>query len=179
MATEILVKNGTPIVFADGTDFSSSNSGFTRTAQIDLTSLASLAAAQSDKVDLGDKRAAMFAVRVGIELDVAPAATMLIEFYWSASHHATAGTGNEGGASGADGAYKNGEEREWVAQLQHLGNLSLTADAAPTVQCATIGFLIPSDRYGQLIVLNSSDQALEGDAVEMYIALIAQVTESQ
>lgn len=171
MANEILVKSGTPVVFANSGDYSSTNSGYTRTAQINLTSIANGAARQSDKVDLGATRAFRYSVRVGMEIDVAPAAGTLVEFYWSASFSGTAGTGNEGGASGADGAWKAGEEDEWKKQLIHLGNLCLTNDAAPTVQVQTIGSFSPPTRYGQVIVLNKSGQAFEGDAVEMYVAL--------
>ena len=179
MPTEIKQKVGTPIVFADTTDFSSPSHGFTRTAQIDLTSLANNAARQSDKVDLGATRAAAYGVRVGIEMDVAPTAGTVIEFYWSGSASATAGTGNAGGCSGADGAYKAGEEDEWKKQLQFLGNLVLTADAAPAVQIQDIGILTPGDRYGQIVVLNKGGQALEGNAVEMFVALIPIVDEYQ
>ncbi len=174
MSAEILVKTGTPIVFADTTDWSSPNHGFTRTAQIDLTSLANGAARQSDKVDLGATRARLFSMKVGIEFDVAPGTSgPLVEFFWSASHSATAGTGNDGGASGADGAYKAGEEAEWVKQLLPLGSLTATNDAATTVQLQTVAPVIWfPDRYGQVIVYNTSGQALEGDAVEMFVALI-------
>lgn len=179
MANEILHKQGTPVVFSDTTDYSATNSGFTRTAQIDLTSIANGAARQSDKADLGATRARLYAVRVGIEYDVAPTAGTVTEFYWSASTSGTAGTGNDGGASGADGAYKAGEEDEWKKQLIWLGNLVNTNDAATTVQYQTIGFFTPPQRYGQVVVLNKSGQAYEGDAVEMFVALVPVVDEVQ
>jgi hypothetical protein len=180
MATEVLIKDGTPIVFADTTDYSSTNSGFTRTAQIDLTSIANSAARQSDKVDLGATRAVSYAVHVGIEMDVAPTAGNLVEFYWSPSISGTAGTGNTGGASGADGAYKAGEVDEWKRQLMLIGALVLTNDAATTVQvgCVNSAFFPPT-RYGSLVVVNKSGQAFEGDAVEMYVALVPNVDEIQ
>lgn len=179
MANEILQKLGTPIVFADTTDYSSSGSGFSRTHQLDLTSIANGAARQSDKADLGATRAAQFSIIAGIEIDVAPTAGTLIEFYWSSSFSGTAGTGNDGGASGADGAYKAGEEDEWKKQLIHLGNLVCTADAATTVQRQAIGIFTPPNRYGQVVVVNKCGQALEGDAVEMYVALVPIIDEIQ
>lgn len=179
MANEILHKVGTPVVFANSGDYSSTNSGFTRTAQINLTSIANGAARQSDKVDLGATRARLYAVMVGIEIDVAPTAGALVEFYWAASHSATAGTGNDGGTSGADGAYKAGEEDEWKKQLILLGTLVCTNDAAPTVQRQTIGYFVPPERYGQLVVVNKSGQAFEGDAVEMSIAFVPIIDEVQ
>lgn len=179
MANTILNKEGTPTVFANSADYSSTNSGFTRTAQLNLSSLASGAARQSDKVDLGATRARMYAIRAGIEVDVAPTAGAIVEFYWSASFSATAGTGNGAGASGADGAYKAGEELEWLKQAMFLGALVCTNDAAPTVQVQTVGFFTPPHRYGSLIVLNTSGQALEGDGVEQYVALVPVIDEVQ
>ena len=172
MATnQVLQISGTPIVWADTTDYSSSLSGYTRTAQIDLTSLASAAARQGDKVDFGATRAAKYAVFVGIEMDVAPTAGAVIEFWLSCSFSATAGTGNDGGASGADGAYKAGEEDEWKVQLLFLGALTLTADAATTVQRGFVGFVNMPNRYGSLVVVNKGGQAFEGDAVVFEVAL--------
>lgn len=180
MANEVLVKSGTPVVFADTTDYSSAGSGYTRTHQIDLTSLASGAARQSDKADLGATRAASYSVNVGFELDVAPIAGNYVDVYWSSSVSGTAGTGNDGGASGADGAYKAGEESEWVKQLILIGSLVVTADAATTVQrqCINDNFC-PPNRYGSVVVYNRSGQAFEGDAVEMYVALLPLIDEVQ
>jgi hypothetical protein len=171
MATDVKIYNSTPVVFADSTDYSATASGYARTAQLDLTSIASAAARQSDKVDLGTPRAGGYAVRVGIEFDVAPTAATLVEFYWSASVSGTAGTGNDGGCSGADGGYKAGEEDEWKRQLLLIGVLVATNDAATTVEVQTINpYFQPPTRYGQVVVVNKSGQALEGDAVEMFVA---------
>lgn len=180
MPTEVLQKGGTPVVFADTTDYSATNSGYTRTAQIDLTSLANGAAQESDKVDLGATRAAEYDVIVNAEIDAAPTAgSTSVRVYWSGSPSATAGTGNDGGAAGVDGAYKASEVEEWVKQLLPLGQLMMTADAAPVVQRGTIGRFSPPQRYGSVIVVNSSGQAFEGDAVEMCIALVPVVDEIQ
>jgi hypothetical protein len=117
---------------------------------------------------------------VFIEFDVAPTAGNVVEFYWSASHSGTAATGNDGGASGSDAAYKAGEEDEWKRQLLYMGALTATADAATTVQVQTINSMFTApQRYGQVVVVNKSGQALEGDAVEMCVALIPNPTEIQ
>ena len=180
MATEILVKSGTPVVWADTTDFSATLHGYTRTHQIDLTSLATTAARQGAKADLGATRAERYAVRVGIEFDVAPAIGATVDFYWSASFSATAATGNDGGCTGADAAYAAASESEWLAQCIYMGSLIATADAATVVQYATInGGFRPPQRYGQVLVRNATAQAFEGDAVEMFVALIPIIDESQ
>lgn len=180
MANEILVKMPTPVCWADTTDYNSAGSGISRTHQIDLTSIADDAARQGDKADLGVTRPEAYAVLVGIEMDVAPTAGTHIEVYWSESFSGTAGTGNSGGASGTDLAYKAGEEDEWKKQLTLIGVLVLTNDAATTVQRACINdqFNAPT-RYGMPIVLNKSGQAFEGDAIEMYVALVPRTDELQ
>lgn len=168
----IVTESGTPVVWANLADFGGGH-GFTRTHQIGLTSLANNAAREGAKADLGATRPGGYAVRCGIEMDVAPTAGNTIELYWSASESATAGTGNDGGAAGADQAYKAAEEDEWKKQLTLIGVLVLTADLAPIVQIQTInGFFIPPSRYGMPVVINKGGQAFEGDAVEMFVALI-------
>jgi len=181
MANEILHKRGTPVVFADTTDFSSTNNGYTRTAQITLETLATTRARQSDKADLGATRARLYAVRVGIEFDVAPTIGQTVEFYWSASASATAGTGNDGGCSGTDSGYQASaaEVDEFKPQLIFLGALVATADLATVVQYQTVGYFTPPERYGQLVVVNETSQALEGDSVEMFVALVPIVDEVQ
>lgn len=180
MANEVLVKMGTPVCWADTTDYSNTGSGISRTHQIDLTSIANDAAREGAKADLGATRAERYAVLVGIEFDVAPTAGNVVEFYWSESFSATAGTGNSGGAAGADQAYKAGEVDEWKKQLLYIGSLVATNDAATTVQrqCVNPEFRPPS-RYGMPVVVNKAGQALEGDAVEMYVALVPIVDEIQ
>lgn len=178
--TEILVKDGTPIVWANTGEFVATLSGFTRTHQIDLDGLDDTKARQGAKADLTATRAGGYAVRVGIEFDVAPTAGEAVYFYWSASNSATAGTGNDGGCTGADAAYKDGDEAEWVKQLTLMGVLVVTADLATVVQYGTINtYFRPPQRYGQPVVWNEAGQAFEGDAVEMFIALIPTIDEFQ
>ncbi len=165
------ILQGTPIVWADATDFTDVD--FTRTAQIDLTSLANGKARQGAKVDLGVNRANRYAVRVAYEADVAPVATSTsVSLYWSASNKTGAGDSNSGGTSGADAAYKDGEELEFLGQLMFLGTIPMTNDAAPTVQKMEVAMFTPPMRYGMPVLLNQSGQAAEGDAIEMYIALV-------
>lgn len=179
-AGDITVAMGTPICWADSSDYNSANSGITRTHQIDLTSLADGAARQGAKADLGATRAPGYAVKCCFELDVAPTAGTKWEVYWSSSYSGTAGTGNDGGSSvtGADAAWTPGggaeaDIDEFKRQLIMIGVMTLTADAAATYQVATINsYFCPPTRYGQPIVKNDAGQAAEGDAVEMYIALI-------
>lgn len=183
MPTEILTKYGTPIVWADTTDYTGTISGLARTHQIDLTSLADAAARQGAKADLGAVRARKYAVLIAIEFDVAPVSGTVVEIYWAGSPASAAGNANPGGASGADAAYTGtaGDSlADSVQQLRWLGNLICTADAATVVQYMVLSDLegdIP--RYGMPVIKNEGGQAFEGDAVEMYFALIPLIDESQ
>ncbi len=180
MANEVLVKHGTPTVWANSGDYSSVGSNYTRTHQINLTSVANNAAREGEKADLGATRAASYTCRVGFELDVAPTAGSEIDVFWSASRYVAAISGNDGGGSGVDGAYRAGEEAEWSRQLLYVGSLVVTADAAPIVQRQTINTqFMPPTRYGFPIVYNRAGQAFEGDAVEMYVALDPNIDEIQ
>lgn len=182
MATEILQKSGTAIVWADTTDYSSTVSGLAQTHQIDLTSLATTAARQGAKADLGATRAHAFTVFVGIEFDVAPASGETVDFYLAPSSSATAGNANPGGCTGADAAYTGtaGDSMDdSIKQLDYIGSLVATADAATVVQYQKIGIIPNTMRYASIVVDNNTSQAFEGDAVEMFVALIPLPTESQ
>jgi len=179
MANEVLVKQGAAVCWAKNGQYSSSGSGIERTHELDLTSLADDAARQAEKADLGAKRPRQYAALVGIEMAVAPVAAEEVFFYWSSSYSSTPGTGNAGGASGSDGAYKAAEEDEWVKQLAYIGHLVLTADAQPTVQRQCIGVFSPPTQYGMPIVHNKGGQAFHNDAVEIYVALVPIIDEVQ
>ncbi len=181
MPTEVLIKSGaTPVVWADTTDYAGDLGS--RTAQIDLTSIAAGAARQGAKVDLGATRAAVFAVTVAIEMAVAPAAAQLVSFYWAASPSATAGTANPGGCTGADAAYTGtaGDSlADSILQLSLIGVMPLTTDATTVVQFITFMFS-PEHRYGSPVVFNEeATQAFVADAVEMAIAFTPIIDEVQ
>lgn len=179
MVNEILVKSGTPTVWADATDYA--GDGGTRTHQIDLTSLANAAARQGAKADLGATRAKQYAVTACVEMAIAPASKDAIDIYWAASPHATAATLNPGGCSGADAAYTGtaGDSLDdSLLQLIYLGSISLTADATTLLQTQTFT-LFPQHRYGMPVIDNNGGQALVADAVEMFVSLTPIIPEVQ
>lgn len=173
--------DGTPaqITFRNSTDFSPTAANDLRHAsaadtevQLDLTSLAnSTGYRQSTKVDLGDIRATAYKVRCVFEIAATPTAGNVIQLWWAPSQHATAGTGNPGNVSGADGAYTgySSNASASVRQLDFIGNFVCTAQATGTVQVGTAGILVPAERYGSLVVFNNSGAALHSDAVEMHV----------
>lgn len=179
MANEILIKVGTPLVWADVTDFG--GSPIARTDQILLAALANAAARQGDKGDFGATRARRYSVTCRFELDVAPASGAVIGVYWAPSPDAAAGTANPGGVVGADGAY-TGTTGDSLAdslnQLDMIGQFYCTSDLATVVQQQTFVYA-PSERYGTPVIYNTSGQAFEGDDIEMSIIFTPLVDEVQ
>lgn len=155
MANEVLCKSGTIIRWeAAGGEY-----------VITLASIAVDAARQGAKGDLGATRAARWSVLVEINMDVAPTAGDIIEFWWSSSPSAVAATTNTGACSGSDAAYTGSaggsvDETKW--QLRRIGDLVLTPDADAVVQRQVFTFF-PLERYGMPVVVNKADQILEGD----------------
>ena len=185
MPTDVSYNFGTAIAWADTTDYSSTESGLVRTDQIDLTSLAIDAARAGAKADLGDVRPRKYLVVVGIEFVAAPTEGGLIEVYWAGSPSSTAANANpaeSSGSPGTDEAYTGttgSTLAESLEQLQFVGAMIVTNDIQPHVKLGVIGVLEVIPRHGFPIVLNSSDQAIDSDATQMYIALIPMQDEIQ
>ncbi len=182
MATEILQKTGTPKVWAHAADWPGGGAhGFgDDDYELDLTALATTKARMGAKGDLGAMRAAEYAVIIGLEGGgTPPAAGAAANVYWSASNSGTAATGNAGGASGSDGAYQDGSETEWVKQLTLVGTFTATNDGAGTVQIQEVGRFRPPTRYGMPVVHSLLGQTLDGDATNMFVALVPIVDEAQ
>lgn len=155
MTNEILFKTGTELTWkAAGGDYA-----------MTMTGIAINAARQGAKGDLGAVRAVRWAMRPAINMDVIPTAGRVIEFWWSSSPSAVAGTDNTGACSGADAAYTGsaaGSVDETKLQLQRVGVLVLTPDADGVVQRTELIFF-PPQQHGMPVLVNKSDQALEGD----------------
>lgn len=180
MANEVLVKVGTPVVWADVTDYSPTNSGLTRTLQMNMENVANNAAWQGAKGDFGATRAAEYEVFVAMVPNATPTAGLAWEFYWSSSPSGTAGTGNAGGASGTDAAYQAGNEDAFAKQLIPLGMLVTTASANTVVQMQSLGRFRPPNRYGSPVMVNKSGQTTKTTpATDLLFALIPIVDEIQ
>ena len=184
MATEILVKNGTALVFqsASYSPTAINDIGSTGTV-VDLTlnSIAAAAAKNSDQVDLGATRADSYSVIAAIEWFAAVTAGGKVDLYWSPSNNATVTDGNPGKPDGVDGAYTGdggGTVAESVLQMQFIGSF-ITTDLVG-VQIARVGEFSPQERYGQLIVVNNSSATLCGtDDIESAIAITPIIDELQ
>ncbi len=167
MATthDILQVQGTQLLFADVTDFPNAGAGPPATAansllrgtgtkvQIDLTGVAAAAMRESDKtVDLAKINSAWeqeWSVQACIEHVATPTAGETVDFYWSPSPSVTAAVGNPGGVVGADGDYT----AAGLDQMIFIGSLVLRAN---TINIGQVGVFRPTERYGTLVVVNSS-----------------------
>jgi len=158
-------------------------SGTDTQCELVLLNLADTAAAQSAKVDLGAHFAERYACVACIEMQVAVAtAGEAVEFYWSASPSATAGTANMGAASGAAAAYSgySSDLADSVKQLLYIGSMVMTNDAVDSVQIGYVGDLFPPHRYGSLIVKNETGQTIcDTDDIEAHIVLNPVIPELQ
>lgn len=178
--TNIVLGSGTPIVWADTTDFNPTAGQAwvaTRTHQIDLTSISAAAFRQGAKADLG---AATWAQRwmmvVSIEPVSAPAATGFYQFWLGWSDSATAANNNPGNLSGSDAAYNgygaastDADEVVNGGQIEYVGALGVSAD--DDVHVGIVGIVVPKLRYVSPLFRNSTSVSTESDAVEMCIAL--------
>jgi hypothetical protein len=183
MPNEVLRKSGDDILFgADAVNPSSIyvlSSTYTKVG-LPLNGLATAASVQSDKVDLGARRAPAYNVDACIEFGVAPTAGNAVEFYWAPSTQSVAANGNPGGVVGASGAYvggTGGTDDGGVNQLQMIGQL--TAQAVSNVQIANIGVFSPMHRYGTLVVKNECGQTLNSSPLHHQVLLEPVIDEVQ
>jgi hypothetical protein len=156
------------ITYSSGAAITWSTAG---TYAITLTSLASLAARQGAKGDLGATRAMRWSVRVQLDYEVAPAITTAVEIWWSSSSSAVAATDNTGGCSGADAAYTGYADGSIAAgklHLQLIGVMPATANADDILNIAEFPFY-PLSRYGMPVVYNGTGQALHDTAANFVL----------
>lgn len=178
MATqEILQVYGQQLVFADVTDFPNSGVGPPTTGandirigtptavQIDLTGIAAAAARQSAKTATLARTGSAFPIRwtlgACMENETAPDAGGTYDFYWNGSPNSTAGTGNSGGASGADAAFTVGGEDQliFIGSLTVLNNVINIDTDISVIQMPYL--------FGSLIVINNTSTATRSTATAM------------
>ena len=184
MANEVLVKEGTQILFNVAATYNPATAlndiEVPTPTDVDWTpdGITNGQARASDKVDLGATRAAKYSVIAAIEFATAPTTGNTVDFYWAPSAVSTAGTGNPGNVSGTDADYTGTPATlaEGLAQLMYIGSLVCTADA--NIQVAPIGILVSPTRHGTLVVDNNSGVTW-GDNVETAVAFDPIIDEVQ
>lgn len=190
--TLITEMDGTPksIVFGDhsgdfspttANDLRDSTSANRTNCQISCASLANSSGRQSAKVDLGSTRALMYMVRAAFEIAATPTAGNTIDLYWAPSQSSTAANGNVGNVSGSDAAYAGYSSNlsATLPQLIYIGSFVCTAQATATIQVGRVGIFMPPERYGSLIIVNSSGAALHSDDVEIHVVFDPIVPQGQ
>jgi hypothetical protein len=189
MPNEIKQKVGTQLRFCVSGSFSPADSatnwtiGSPTNVTLTQSGLANGAGRQSAKFDFGSTRAAAFECLAAADFtDETPTAGGTIDYYFAPSTSTTQADGNVAGNSGADGAAPDGALgsitlAEFLKQCIFIGSL-VTHDGA-VVQNGFVGILRPTSRYGQLIVVNNSGDALEADDVENHVVLNPIVDEFQ
>lgn len=188
MANEVLQKMGaTAIRFCVTASLSPADAatnwsyGTPTDVALTLNAVASAAARQSLKCDLGATRAAAYTLLGTVDYTgETPSATGRIDYYWAPSTSTTQADANVAGNSGADAACPDGALgsitlAEFLKQCVFIGSL-FTHDGA-VVQNGFVGILCPPTRYGQLIVVNNGGDAFEADDVEAHQLLVPIVDE--
>ena len=189
MANEILQKVGTQIRFFLTAEFNPASAksnltiGTPTDVAITLNALASAAGRQSAKADLGEKRAAAYAVMASVDFTgETPSDTGRVDFYWAPSTSSTTAQGNVIGNDGTDAAapsnaLTDSTLAEFVRMCQFIGSLPVHNNGA--VFTGFVGIFTPSSRSGQLVVVNSSGDAFEADDVENHVVFNPIVDEVQ
>lgn len=179
--SDVTVEVGTQLIFDVTASFSPADSGTDWTVGtptdvvLTLSALADDAGRQSDKCDLGANRAEEYDCAIAVDFTgETPTAGERVDVYWAPSTSGTQANGNVAGNSGADGACPDGALGsitldEFLAQCDFIG--SLVVHDGASVQVASVGTLVPTTRYGQIIVVNRSGDAFEADNVEMAVWL--------
>lgn len=180
MANEVKVKLGTQIRFFVTGSFSPADAatnwtiGTPTDVVLTQSALAAGAGRQSDKFDFGSTRAAAYELLATVDFTGETPASGTIDYYFAPSTSGTQANGNVAGNSGADGAAPDGALgsitlAEFIAQCDYIGSLKIHDGAV--VQNGKVGVLVPSSRYGQIIVVNNSADVFEADDVENHCVL--------
>lgn len=194
MASEVLLKDGFQLLFADHlTDFGAAPATAAKSlilaggtpvdVQYDGTAQGAAGGSpqrESAKADLGNGNALWgeaFACYACIEHATAPAESETVDFYWAPSTNATAGTGNMALTTGADAAYTPTAGQ--LSELIYIGSLVLTT---AVLNVGYVGMLYPTTRWGSLVVINQSAADLfnsSGGMDETHIVLNEIIAEAQ
>ena len=189
MANEVLQKVGGQIRFFVTGSFSPATAktnmtiGTPTDVVMALAALANGSAIGSAKFDFGEKRAASYELKGCVDFtDETPTQDKTVDYYLATSGTLADGTDNIGGTDGVTGAVpSNGlgslTLADFLALCQYIGPLRIHNGAS--VQNGFVGECKPTNRYGQLIVVNNGGDAFEDDDVEMHQVLNPIVDEIQ
>lgn len=138
------------------------------TYAITATSLASGAARQGAKGDLGATWARQQHVLFTSAVGTAAANGSEIELWWGPSTSATAGTDNPSNLTGTDAALANPDEVKY--QSIYIGSLFLSNAMGTAVQKQAMVFSPPT-RYGSPFIVDKAGVTLSGTATDHTITI--------
>lgn len=171
------VTSGTSINFAD-TSYApvSGNMLGIRTDQINLSRVDHNRARQSNKTDLGLYRAASYSVMTNLEFS-SPPTTGTVEFWWAPSINPISGYVNPGFIAGLDGPYWGYGNNQThldnaIRQLQYIGDFPCSTVQSPSGQIGYVGELVPTHRYGTLVVYNKAGSPINSGVTQVVVSLI-------
>lgn len=166
MASEILVKSGTPLVM-------------TMTSLGGLVTSTTSGGAQAAKYDLGATRAQTMLVRLQAAWTTAPTAGGALEVYVAFSSQSTATSGNVANLVGTDVAYTGyaNDVSQAKRQLTFVGVLS--AANTTSTQIVDVGTFTPHDRYCQVVAVNTTSQPLATTATYHACTIYPLIDEAQ
>lgn len=137
------------------------------------TSLAADGAQQSAVIDFGTDRPPSYQVKLETAYDISPTGGEHLELSMARS---TNGSSFDGGAGASDAAFGSSlaDRQERIAQMDSVMAMPVraTTDAQEMSSMYT-----PKSRYGALVLLNLTDQALSATAGD-HIVTFTRVTES-
>lgn len=128
---------GTPIIWGEA-----SASGVTKTLSLD--GLASTKARMGASADLGENWHRTYLLIQIVETGTAPTAGLTADLYLACSYDNATWPG---GVTGSDGAYKDGEEAEWLKQLGGMASQLVATNDGTTVQVQQARLWTPKGRY--------------------------------
>lgn len=148
---------GTPVIWGQP-----SASGVTK--DLTLDALASTKARMGVYADLGATWQRLYLVVFHVETGTAPTAGLTADLYFACTPDTAIGW--PGGVDGTDAAYKNGEELEWLKQLDRpVVQLKATNDGN-TVQKQNPVIWIPKGRYVAPVVYDGLGVAFRDEATD-------------
>lgn len=180
MATqELLIRaDSTVIIVANSTYSPGTNTTLgTRTDDIDIVGLTAGQAREGVKIDLGVDHAELYKLHWTGEPATDPTAGDTVDFYWAASHSASAAVGNMGNVTGADADWAGAVGETLAESLKHMiymGSFILAVqNDLDGVQIGEAGVFAPGpQRYGVLVVhWNTASAAYHSDSIEAALRL--------
>ncbi len=169
MANEVLQKVGTQISFGDhagdfvgGATKTSIEIGVPTDVQLALVSVAAGAGRESAKFDFGATRARAYSIECALEFATAPVTGEVVNLYLAPTPESVAANGNVQSIDGVDAAAPSGHStlKELTDACMWIGSGVCSADATATVQTMWCGTFSPPERYGILIFVNDTSDAI-------------------